>query len=70
MVSGTRFHLLRMRHSQVGKPRARAYWMSNYRIRCYEIGDNPEFRQAVSVRFYKDVISSLPESRNRPPISR
>ncbi|HST52890.1 MAG TPA: DCC1-like thiol-disulfide oxidoreductase family protein [Pyrinomonadaceae bacterium] len=32
--------------------------------------DNPQLRQAVSVRFYKDVLSSIPERRSRPPVSR
>jgi predicted DCC family thiol-disulfide oxidoreductase YuxK len=31
--------------------------------------DNPALREAVTVRFYKVVLSSLPERRNGPPIS-
>ncbi|MFL6332374.1 MAG: hypothetical protein ACJ754_03435 [Pyrinomonadaceae bacterium] len=31
--------------------------------------DDPGLRQAVSVRFYKDVLSSAPERRHDPPLS-
>ena len=34
------------------------------------VRDRPDLRQAVSIRFYKDVLSSMPESRNQPPLSR
>jgi predicted DCC family thiol-disulfide oxidoreductase YuxK len=34
------------------------------------VRDHPDLREAVSIRFYKDVLSSMPDSRNQPPLSR
>jgi len=57
------YKVLSVEDAEQRRVRLNAFWKLWVR-------DNPELRQAVSVRFYKDVISSLPESRNRPPISR
>jgi predicted DCC family thiol-disulfide oxidoreductase YuxK len=57
------FKVLSVEDAEQRRARLNAFWKLWAR-------DNPELRQAVSVRFYKDVLSSLPESRNRPPVSR